>query len=107
MFETGVGFVQFHDRGLLAPAQCFPVLGDALDVDYHGSPFAQASEPQPDRFEPNFCFIARSTPRGTKSLTCPPNRQISLTCRELMNVYSSLVIKKIVPMRESSLRFIR
>jgi hypothetical protein len=43
---------------------------------------------------------------GTKSLTSPPNPAISFTNLELMKVYSSFGIKKIVSTFGSSFRFI-
>src|SRR5580704_4106245 len=107
MLEAGIGILQFHDGRRLASDQRFPVLGNAFDVNFHVSLSLEPLDHRADRFEPNLRFIACSTPRGTKSLTCPSIRQISFTCRELIKVYSSFVIKKMVSMSGSNLRFIR
>lgn len=94
MLESYVGFIQFHNRTGLATGQRLPLRGNAFDVDLHN-------------YLRNLCSNAFSTPRGTKSLTFPPKPAISRTNRELINVYSSFGIKKIVSIRESNLRFIK
>src|SRR6266404_3758136 len=107
MLKADVGFFQFHDGRWVGTDQRLPILGDAFHVNFHVSLSPEPLEHHADRFRPNLRFIARSTPRGTKSLTFAPIWQISFTCRELIKVYSSFVIKKIVSMPESNLRFIR
>src|SRR5204863_3646649 len=54
----------------------------------------------------SFARNAFATRPGTKSVTSPPRRAISLTIRELRYVYSSFGIRKIVSTLDSSLRFI-